>query len=243
MSPILRARKLKHLGLVLFLYLSITACGPGSHFETIWGGNPGPGETIEPKPGNPPGMEALLWESLNPQGKTWSQIVFNALKGSASSLINKSDDMEIFCPKYAELQETQKINAVGMLISAMVRYESNFDPLARLAEPSLGTDPITGQMVYSEGLLQLSYQDGIGRSYCKFDWDLDKKLSPKDPKKSILDPARNLDCGVRILAEQVDKYGSLVIEHGAYWAVIRKNGKFQKINEIASKVQTLSFCK
>jgi hypothetical protein len=150
--------------------------------------------------------------------------------------------MDRFCPKYYSLTGEQKMNAVGMLISAIVKYESNFDPLMRYREATMGSDPVTGQPVYSEGLLQLSYQDVTAWAFCKFDWNADKKLAATDPRRTILDPYNNLECGVRILSEQVDRTGHIVIDNGAYWAVIKEQGKYEKINEIASLVKTLNFC-
>lgn len=187
-------------------------------------------------------MEPLLWEAVNSASRAWSTFAFTLLAGDVHSLVQKVRDMNRFCPKYQVLSDEQKINAVAMLISAMVKFESNFDPLMRYRESTMGTDPITGQPVYSEGLLQLSYQDETGWSFCKFDWANDKKLAANDPKKSILDPYKNLNCGIRILSEQVDRTGRIVIDQGAYWAVIKDQGKYQKINEIAKLVKTLKFC-
>jgi hypothetical protein len=69
-----------------------------------------------------------------------------------------------------------------------------------MIETTMGTDPVTGKQVASEGLLQLSYQDvpnyGSVLKYplCKIQWSKDKSLSVTDPKKTILDPYINLEC-------------------------------------------------
>ncbi len=218
------------------------AAPPGS----IPGGPAVPPPTVPGAPGVPPVDEykpvALLWEKVNSQSIKWSLFVQSMFKGIVKDTVNAADDMVRFCPKFKSLNENQKVNVWGMLISAIVKYESNFDPTTRMKETTMGTDPVTGLDVYSEGLMQLSYQDITGWSFCGFNWSRDKFLSPKDPNKTILNPYTNLDCGIRILAEQVARHHKIVIDRGAYWAVIKENGRYQKIREIASLVKTLKFC-
>jgi hypothetical protein len=199
------------------------------------------GDVDEPTP--PPAFEftPLLWEPVRVGSNLWSEHVFELIDGDAKDLL-EAEDFHIFCPQYDSLSRNQKINAAGMLISAMVRYESNYEPTARYNETSMGTDPVTGQPVYSEGLLQLSYQDTQWAPYCDFHWEADKNLSPTDPAKTILDPIRNLDCGIRILAKQVKSKSKIIIGSGAYWAVIKSDSTLNKIDKIAALVKGLEFC-
>jgi hypothetical protein len=185
---------------------------------------------------------ALLWEAANTEAVKWSLYVQSMFKGVVKDTVNAADDMVRFCPKFNSLNENQKVNVWGMLVSAIVKYESGFDPTSRMKETTMGIDPVTGMNVYSEGLMQLSYQDITGWSFCAFNWSKDKFLSAKDPKKTILNPYINLDCGIRILAEQVARKHNIVVGSGAYWAVIKENGRYQKIQEIASLVKTVKFC-
>ena len=106
----------------------------------------------------------------------------------------------------------------------------------------MGEDPVTGQQVHSEGLLQLSYQDGRSWDFCKFDWGKDQHLSPTDPRKSIFDPYINLTCGLGILSRQIRRHGRIVLGKGAYWAVIKSTNKRNRIAEIRQIVQGLPFC-
>jgi len=126
------------------------------------------------------------------------------------------------------------------LIKWISFYESSWSPLTRYNESTMGTDPITGLPVYSEGLLQLSYQDSQWAPYCKFDWAKDKDLHVDDPKKTILNPFNNLDCGMRILANQIQKRGKIVLQTGHYWSVLRESGRYSKVSSIVDKVS--SFC-
>ncbi len=186
-------------------------------------------------------FEALAWEAPKPNSKPWSTYVFSLLETEAKDILS-AEDMTIFCAKYPSLSDKQKINVAGQLIAGIVRYESNFNPLTRYQETTMGTDPITGEPVWSEGLMQLSYQDIQGYPFCQFDWNQDSQLSPTDPQKTILDPFKNLYCGMRILASQVKRKGRIVIDSGAYWAVIKENGRYEKIDEIAAIVSSLNIC-
>jgi hypothetical protein len=187
--------------------------------------------------------EKLIWESpFRPQAEKWSRFVHHLISTEASEIL-RAKDWKKFCPRYDSLNFSQKVNAAGQLIAAISRYESNFNPLARFREPGMGTDPVTGLPVYSEGLLQLSYQDVIWAPYCGFDWEQDKQLMLTDPQKTILDPFINLDCGVRILSNQVHRRGLIILGSGAYWAVIKSNSAHQKIPEIESIVSSLKICR
>ncbi len=238
----------------MILCFSITACARGfdSGMKTDASSEnedfqsppqtPAPGPEESPVQQEPPfSLRPLLWEAVKPSHKAWSDHTYTVLNTQAQAISN-AQDMDRFCPMYAELTTNQKLNAVGMLISAIVRYESNFNPTTRFHETTMGTDPVTGLPVYSEGLMQLSYQDTLNWKFCDFDWGQDKNLSPTDPRKTILDPYKNLSCGIRILARQVERRGKIVIDKGAYWAVIKEGGRYEKIDQIAALVSSLDFC-
>jgi hypothetical protein len=113
---------------------------------------------------------------------------------TADQMLPGTTDVTLFCPKYFSLSTDLKVNFWGALFAG-------YNPTSRYQETTMATDPVTHPPVYSEGLLQLSYQDITGWSFCDFDWSQDRTLSPKDPKKTILDPYRNLECGIKIMAQ------------------------------------------
>lgn len=184
----------------------------------------------------------LLWEIKNSENKLWSQYFYDLYSTELFSSYDQSQDISRFCPAFANLKFEQKSNVWGILISALVLYESNFQPTARMIETSLGLDPITGKTVASEGLLQLSYQDKTSYPFCAFDWEKDKYLNEKDPQKTILDPFINLNCGMRILAQQIRNKKKIVLANGAYWAVLKENSPYQRISDIETHVRSLKFC-
>lgn len=210
---------------------------------------PPPPEPEPPKPEPPkPPVETthpLLWEASRADGKAWTTHTMNVVKNEvASSLMGGAADVEQFCPRYHTLTNHQRANFWGLLVSAMVKYESSFNPTLRYKESTMGTDPVTGQHVYSEGLLQLSYQDTQWASYCEFDWSKDKHLAATDPKKTIFDPYKNLSCGIKILARQVVRRGKIAVKgsEGAYWAVLIPGGKYTKVPEIAALTKKMPGC-
>ena len=204
---------------------------------------PQPQPLPQPTPPTPYEMSALSWESSSkPERKEWSQHLMKLVMEDWSSLLEGSDDIKQFCPRYSSLSDLQRANVWAQLFVAMARYESAYNPLSRMHETTMGTDPVTKKPVYSEGLLQLSYQDITGWKFCKFDWNKDKNLSPTDPRKTILDPFINLHCGVGIMAKQVARTGKILLGSGAYWAVIKTNSRYQKISSITAMVKSLPLC-
>lgn len=150
--------------------------------------------------------------------------------------------MDTFCPKYQSLDNNQRANVWAALFSGVAKYESAYSPTSRYQETTMGTDPITQQPVWSEGLLQLSYQDIQGFPFCDFDWSKDKSLNPTDPNKTILDPYKNLYCGVGIMAKQITRKGLITVSSGAYWSTLKSGGRYQQIAGISAIVKKIPFC-
>ena len=195
--------------------------------------------------------EPLAWE-LDPKTRSkhsqWSKMIYQIIQTKAPEMLgqNVADDVEIFCPKYRTLKDAQRLNFWGQLIVGIAKFESSWNPTSSSTEYLMsGTDSVTKKRIVSEGLLQISYQDEKNyRIDCGFDWEKDKKLSKHDPKKTILDPYLNLNCGIQIFAQQLKRIRRIVAkEHrGLYWAVLY-NGRSNKIKDVAKITNTLTFCK
>lgn len=191
---------------------------------------------------------SLSWEKTDSRRAEWSKFVFETVDRLFDSSFSKCTDMTVFRSDYNTLNRQQKVNVWGELISAICYYESGWNPTSRMVETTMDTDPVTGNQVASEGLMQLSYQDE--RSYsgkleveCKFDWDRDRPLfrnNPKDPNITILNPFYNLEFGIGILAYQIKKYNEIILSQNVYWAVIKENGKYERINKIRNIVENLN---
>ncbi len=219
-----------------------------SHSAT--NGNGATGTTEDPPTEIPPEStykpQALAWESKVSGSAAWSQAIYDVIQSEEPQMLgqNVADDVETYCPKYRSLSDDQRLNFWGQLFAAVAKYESGWKPTSRMVETTMGTDPLTGRQVASEGLLQLSYQDE--RSYkfdCGFDWTKDKALSDTDPRKTIFDPENNLRCGIKIMARQLKNKRAIGLTSGVYWAVLKIGGKYTKISEISAITKTLKFCK
>lgn len=198
-----------------------------------------------PQPQPPPDGEKfapLTWETSGSSSHVaWSNIVYNLVEDEYSAL-DKVQDAAIFCPRFKQLSHHQRVNFWGMLVSEIARLESSWIPTSRMREPSLGNDQVTHQHVYSEGLLQMSYQDSLWNPGCKFDWSKDRHLSATDSHKTIFSPYRNLKCGVHILAKQISKHSRIALSSGVYWSTLQKGTSKQQ--QIAAGVRShLSFCR
>ncbi len=200
---------------------------------------------LEPPPFNFK-FEPLAWEKKSPINTLWSNYIFNYIQKEQSQMLssNSASDVELFCPKYKSLNDSQRLNFWGQFFAAVSKFESGWNPASRMVETTMGTDPVTGRQVASEGLLQLSYQDDVSyRNLCEFNWSKDQFLSDTDPKKTIFDPYLNLRCGIRIMARQLERKGSLTLSIGVYWSVLKISGRYTKINEISAITKSLTFCK
>lgn len=186
----------------------------------------------------------LSWENTtqpHPERAPWSAALSSLVDANLTDF-SKASDITQFCPKYVSLTKTQQIKAVSELIVGVIYYESGYSPVSRMVETTLGTDPVTGRAVESEGLLQLSYQDQQWATFCKFNWPADKLLSATDPKKTILDPYINLACGVKIMSNQVKNKGAFTISSN-YWSTLKAGGKYGQVGPIVTKVKNnTGFC-
>lgn len=202
--------------------------------------NPSPGSS-EPLPSEPPSSSCLnaplAWENTtapHPERKPWSEHLCKEIDKRFASFA-KAKDITNFCPKFNSLDKAGQLHALSEMVVAIVYYESGYNPTSWMTESTMGTDPITGVQVKSEGLLQLSYQDKQWAKWCMFDWAKDKTLPVSSPKKTIMDPYINLSCGIPIMANQIDKKGTIAVEKG-YWAVTN-NGKYSKVSKIQERVR------
>ena len=79
---------------------------------------------------------------------------------------------------------------------------------------------MTGRAVRSEGLLQLTYEDQQ-RYGCDFNWNADRTLKADDPARSILQPKNNLECGVKILDNQILDQHKPIFARTSYWSTLQ----------------------
>lgn len=132
-------------------------------------------------------------------------------------------DVRRFCPQFYEMQEADKRAFWAYFFQALAGAEAGLKPTTRVrhTQPEVAVvDKVSGRMVRSEGLLQLTYEDQE-RYGCDFDWQHDKTLPANDPGKTILQPKNNLECGVKILDNQIIEHKKPLTSQTSYWSTLR----------------------
>jgi len=132
-------------------------------------------------------------------------------------------DVRRFCPRFYQMQEADKRAFWAYFFQALAGAEAGLKPTTRVrhTQPEVAVvDKVSGRMVRSEGLLQLTYEDQQ-RYGCDFDWQHDKTLPANDPGKTILQPKNNLECGVKILDNQIIEHKKALTSQTSYWSTLR----------------------
>jgi hypothetical protein len=208
--------------LVVPLSISLALCGCAKHEAQAATPPPKPADpAVKPAPATPIDAKKieLGGNTWDPQ---WDVVVEKALPPAMlSSQVPR--DVRRFCPRFYVMSEVDKRAFWAYFFQALAGAEAGLDPETRVrhTEPEVAVrDDVTGRMVRSEGLLQLTYEDQE-RYGCDFDWDADKKLPPKDPAKTILQPKNNLECGVKILANQILVQHKPLLARTGYWSTLQ----------------------
>jgi hypothetical protein len=128
-------------------------------------------------------------------------------------------DVRRFCPRFGRMSELDRKAYWAYFFQALSGTEAGLKPTTnvRHTQPEVAVkDDVTKRMVRSEGLLQLTYMDAK-RYGCDFDWEKDKALPEHDAAKTILQPKNNLECGVKILTNQLIDQGEPLLTAKSYW--------------------------
>lgn len=181
-----------------------------------------PSKATKPAPATPLETKKLEFGWPKVWQPQWDMIVENALPPSLLSQ-QVPRDVRRFCPRFYEMTDANKRAFWAYFFQALAAAEAGLNPTTHVRHTvpaDYATDEVTHRHVRCEGLLQLTYADA--RRYgCNFDWDIDRKLKPADPARTILQPENNLNCGVKILAHQIiDKHEPLFTRL-SYWSTLQ----------------------
>jgi hypothetical protein len=152
----------------------------------------------------------------------WDGVVEKALPADLLSG-QAARAVRVYCPRFAEETEAQKREFWAYMFQAIAAAEAGLNPTAdvhHLEAPVNVIDPVTKRPARQEGLMQVKYEDGQ-RYGCDFDWEKDRTLPVKDPARTILDPSRNLGCGVKIMENQIVVQGKPLVSRTSYWATLQ----------------------
>ncbi|HEY4933895.1 MAG TPA: hypothetical protein VII23_20205 [Terriglobales bacterium] len=194
----------------LAVLAAILVTGLDSHAQTT---KPAPPTPIDKK------KVELGGTPWNPE---WDRIIEQALPAEMlSSQVPR--DVRRFCPRFYDMGETDKRTFWAYFFQALAGAEAGLNPKTRVhhTEPEVATrDEVTGMSGRTEGLLQLTYADQK-RYGCDFNWQADRTLKPNDPARSILQPKNNLECGVKILANQIIVHHKPLLSSSGYWSTLQ----------------------
>lgn len=197
----------KSARLVLVVMLGIAVA---SHAQAT---KPAPPTPIDKK------KAELGGKSWNPD---WDQIIEKALPPEMlSSQVPR--DVRRFCPRFYDMAEADKRAFWAYFFQALAGAEAGLDPKTRAhhTQPEVSTrDKVSGMSGRTEGLLQLTYADEE-RYGCDFNWKVDRTLKPSDPNRTILQPKNNLECGVKILANQIIVKHKPLLSQSGYWSTLQ----------------------
>ncbi|MGE3682002.1 MAG: hypothetical protein AB7G93_09770 [Bdellovibrionales bacterium] len=235
-------RKLILFGVATTQILSLSACSM-DQLGTVASTRESADDIVTRPPTETYKSEPLLWEGSHPDASIWSAYAHVTIQSQAAdALLPGALDVASFCPNYSQLDLPEQVNFWAYLISAVAKYESEFDPHRRRLRSRAGVDQITGQATFGEGLLQLSYGETRRYSACRFDWEKDKKLRLNDPRRSILDPFKNLECGIQFLAKQVSETGQIAESAATLWTSLLPQADGGHLEEIQKMTSQLGFC-
>jgi hypothetical protein len=152
-----------------------------------------------------------------------------------------------FCPGWLTMTAEQRRWFFVDLLFAIAGPESGYNAKVMYWEDSMGLDSVTGLPVISEGLLQMSYQDGPRYPGIEFNFALDAPLLRKDwnnrgarqswesmfEERSTINPVTNAKAAMCVVSQLLlsPKYRGLEFADtlGKYWSTMRrfKNGAFR----------------
>src|SRR6202050_294600 len=185
-------------------------------------GTPSHAQTVRPAPPTPIDIKKveLGGTPWNPQ---WDQIIEKALPPEMlSSQVPR--DVRRFCPRFYEMRTTDKRTFWAYFFQGLAGAEAGLNPNTSIRH----SEPEVAMAMRSEGLLQLAYADHK-RYGCDFNWQADRALKANDPAKTILQPKNNLECGVKILVNQIIVQRKPFVTRAGYWSTLRPDGPSSRI--------------
>jgi hypothetical protein len=199
----------------LVFFMGITTA---SHAQTT---KPAPPTPIDEK------RVELGGTAWNPE---WDRIIEKALPPEMLSS-QVPPDVRRFCPRFYEMGETDKRVFWAYFFQALAGAEAGLNPNTDISQSERNgakRDKVSGMAMRSQGLLQLAYADQK-RYGCNFNWQMDRVLKTNDPAKTILEPKNNLECGVKILVNQIIVQHKPLLTRSGYWSSLHPGGQSYRV--------------
>lgn len=176
----------------------------------------------KPAPPTPIAIKKAELGDDNTWDPDWDQMIEKELPPELLSS-RREHQVKALCPRFSRMSEPDRRAFWAYFFQALAGAEAGLKSTAdvRHRDPEVAiVDPVTHRIARQEGLLQLKYYDSE-RYGCDFDWDKDKELPEHDPGKTILQPTNNLECGIRILSNQLLVQHKSLLSNSSYWVTLR----------------------
>lgn len=210
---------------LLSLFLLVTTALPGCS-RSAQTTKPAPAAAPQPitKPTPPTPIEEKKEElgSSKTWDPSWDAFIEKSLPPELLSA-QAARAVRPYCPRFAQLSDTDKRAFWAYTFQALAAAEAGLNPTADVHHtqaPVNKIDPETHRLSHQAGLLQLKYEDAQ-RYNCPFDYAADRHLPEHDPGRTILQPERNLSCGLLIMQDQIIAKGKPLVTRTSYWATLQ----------------------
>lgn len=205
--------------LALALLLLLPAAGCKSH-DTPPAQSDSP--ALKAAPATPLAEQKQQLGSSKTWDPAWDALVEKALPPDMLSA-GAAHAVAGFCPRFAAEPEADQRAFWAYLMQALAGAEAGLDPTIQVRHTEAAVtriDKVSKRPVRQEGLLQLTYDDS-DRYGCNFNWQHDRRLPEDDPRRTILQPANNLGCGIRILRNQIIRQHKPLVSRTSYWSTLQ----------------------
>jgi hypothetical protein len=152
----------------------------------------------------------------------WDKIIELAIPPQMLSE-RMSRNVQRFCPRFSAMSEADKRAFWAYFFQALAGAEGGLktNVVAHHSQPEMQVrDSVAGTRGRTQGLLQLTYEDQK-RYGCDFDFDADRRLPVKDPGRTILRPKNNLECGIKILQQELVGQNKPLLSRTQYWSTLQ----------------------
>jgi hypothetical protein len=183
---------------------------------------PVPPQEIKPAPPTPIAVKKVELGGENTWDPKWDVLIEENLPPELMTP-GMAKAVRPFCPRFGQLSQADRRAFWAYLFQALAGAEAGLRPTADVKhlDPTVAVrDKVSQRTVRQQGLLQLTYEDNQ-RYGCDFDWEKDRKLPTGDPGKTILQPEKNLMCGVRIMKNQLIDLNRPLVSKTSYWGTLR----------------------
>lgn len=188
--------------LLTLALLALTACSRPSTQPPPQ--TPTPQPQTKPTPPTPIAEKKAELGDSNTWDPSWDADIEKSLPPDLLSA-QAAHAVRPYCPRFAQLSDTDKRAFWAYTFQAIAAAEAGLNATSDVHHTAAAVnkvDPETHRLSRQEGLLQLKYEDAQ-RYNCPFDYAADRTLPEHDPNRTILQPQRNLACGLNIMQDQI----------------------------------------